>query len=364
MPHADPALLDRLLAEVALRRVNRRDAGDHALFKYNTVQQLSREWNPVRREARGIVFHVPTATVVCRPIRKFFNLDEDDETRLENLPRDVPATVEEKLDGSCVAIHLRDDDVRCVTPGSFASEQALWAEGETRRRGLAPDDAFRAVVAGTTLVCEAIYPENVSVVDYGDRRDLALLAAVDLDGREHPPAGVDALAARFGLSRPRRFDVAVSREMPVAPRDEGYVVSYWTGPVPVRVKVKGAEFLRLHPVVSDMTERSVLDLIETGRLAEFADRMPRAARSQADDIAAALTQRFRSLRARTDAVVAEVAGLPTRKEQALAVSRLAPDAEVRFLSFLALDGALGDAQVWALVRKSLRCRADEPDAAG
>ncbi|MCE9634466.1 MAG: T4 RnlA family RNA ligase [Planctomycetes bacterium] len=359
MPHADAELFDALQREVALRRVNRRDAGEYALFKYNTVQQLSREWTPVRRAARGVVFHVPTGSVVCRPIRKFFNLDEDDETRLENLPAapDVSAVVEEKLDGSCVALHLRDGVVRCVTPGSFTSEQAMWAESEIRRRGLDTDARLRELLAGTTLVCEAIYPENVSVVDYGDRRDLALLAAVDLDGGEHPPVAVDAIAQRFGLARPRRFDLAVSREMPVASSDEGYVVSYWQGPVPTRVKVKGAEFLRLHPVISDMTERSVLDLIETGRLDAFAAQMPRAARAQADDFAAALTQRFRSLRTRADAVAAAVRDLPTRKDRALAVLRLAPDPAVRFLAFFAIDGVLTDAAVWALVRKSLRCRA-------
>ena len=143
---------------------------------------MSRAWTPASRAARGIVFHTPTGTVVCRPMPKFFNLDEHEETRLENLPA-VRAVVDEKVDGSCVSIHLRDGRVRCTTPGSFGSEQAKWAEAELGRRGLCADGGFTEFVRGTTLVCEAVYPENISVVDYGTRRDLVLVAALDVTGR-------------------------------------------------------------------------------------------------------------------------------------------------------------------------------------
>ncbi len=362
MPHADEVLFEAFLREVAERRVNRRDAGDHALFKYNTVQQLSREWTEVRRAARGVVFHVPTVRIVCRPIPKFFNLDEDDETRLENLPADPPR-VEEKLDGSCVSIHLRDGRVRCATPGSFDSEQARWAEKEIARRGLDTHAGLNELAAAATLVCEVIFPENVSVVDYADRRDVVLLAVVDLDGRERPPPEVDAIAARFGLSRPVRVDVAVSREMPVDPRGEGYVVSYWGGPRPLRVKVKGGEYLRLHPVISALNDTVVLDLIRTGRLDEFAARMPRAARARADDIAANLLQHFRSLRASVEQAHAAVRDLPTRKDQALAVLRVA-DPEERGLVFHLLDGRLTDDALWTLVRRRLRGAGDEAQPDG
>lgn len=362
MPHADESLFEAFLREVADRRVNRRDAGDYSLFKYNTVQQLSREWTDVRRAARGVVFHVPTLTVVCRPIPKFFNLDEHDETRFENLPADPPR-VEEKLDGSCVSIHLRDGVIRCATPGSFDSEQARWAEAELARRGLDTDAGLREFAAQATLVCEVIFPENVSVVDYADRRDVVLLAVVDLDGRERPPSEVDAVAARFGLSRPVRVDVAVAREMPVDPRGEGYVVSYWGGPRPLRVKVKGDEYLRLHPVISALSDTVVLDLIRTGRLDEFARHMPRAARERADDIASNLLQRFRSIRARVEEAHAAVRDLPTRKDQALAVQRIA-DPEERGLVFHLLDGRLTDDALWTLVRRRLRGAGEEADAQG
>ena len=360
MPHADPELFEALTREVAARRVNRRDDGEHALFKYNTVQQLSREWTPVRRAARGVIFHVPSASVVCRPIPKFFNLDEADETRLENLPASA-ALVEEKLDGSCVSLHLRDGEIRCATPGSFVSEQARWAQEELARRGLAADAGLRELLAGTTLVCEAIYPQNVSVVDYAERSELVLLAAVDLGGDERRPAEVHALAARFGLGRPRRFDLGVSREMPVDPHAEGYVVSYWQGARPLRVKVKGDEFLRLHPVVSALNDRVVLELIETGRVDEFAARMPRAARERTDDIASALLRHFRALRSSVQAAHDAVKDLPTRKEQALALRRTADPAELP-LVFRMLDGALTDAALWAVVRRSLRAERAVHDA--
>ena len=245
----------------------------------------------------------------------------------------------------------RQDRVRCATPGSFASEQARWAEADLARRGLDTDAALHALLAATTLVCEAVYPQNVSVVDYGERRDLVLVAAVDLDGQEHDPVAVDEIARRFGFTRPRRFEIPVGREMPVDPHDEGYVVSYWTGRRPLRVKVKGARYLDLHCVVTRLSDGVVLELLQEGSFARWAQAMPRAAREKADDLYALLMQRFRAIRARIDPVFDAVRHLPTRKDQASEINRRASSSD-RALVFLALDGKLTDEHIWTVVRRS------------
>ncbi|MET9842806.1 hypothetical protein ABZZ01_34320, partial [Streptomyces virginiae] len=71
---------------------------------------------------------------------------------------------------------------RVASKGSFISAQAVWAQ----RRLDGADTA--ALHPGTTYLAEILYPQNRIVVDYGDRRDLVLLAAFGLDGTEVPLA--------------------------------------------------------------------------------------------------------------------------------------------------------------------------------
>lgn len=56
----------------------------------------------IRRECRGIIFDKASGRILRRPLMKFFNLFEKDETQLSNLDFNLPHRVYTKLDGSFI----------------------------------------------------------------------------------------------------------------------------------------------------------------------------------------------------------------------------------------------------------------------
>jgi hypothetical protein len=113
--------------------------------------------------------------IVARPFAKFFNYG----TPQAVIPAE-PFVVTEKIDGSLGILYYLDGEPHIATRGSFTSEQAARA-----RRCCASYEI--EWTPGTTPLFEIVYPENRIVVDYGDRRELVLLAAIDhATGRDAP----------------------------------------------------------------------------------------------------------------------------------------------------------------------------------
>lgn len=59
--------------------------------------------NVLRRECRGIIFDKVTGKIIRRPLHKFFNLLEREETQTNEIDFYFPHTIFEKLDGSFIA---------------------------------------------------------------------------------------------------------------------------------------------------------------------------------------------------------------------------------------------------------------------
>lgn len=57
----------------------------------------------IRRECRGLIFCSNTGRILRRPLFKFFNINERDETSLKNLDFTLPHKVYTKLDGSMIS---------------------------------------------------------------------------------------------------------------------------------------------------------------------------------------------------------------------------------------------------------------------
>ena len=203
---------------------------------------------------------------------------------------------------------------------------------------------------GLTVLVEIIYPANRIVLDYDGLDDLILLGAVDIaTGRTFGPEAVPGwpgpVVDAFAYA-------TLAEALAAPPRDnrEGLVV-HFTGP-DTRVKIKYAEYVRLHRIVTGLNARIVWEAprwtARPGRAARAAARrVPRLG----DGVAAGLTDRGRGARAAAveAAFAAIVAALPEgwgRKEFALAVVA-APTAERLFLR---LDGKDYRRLLWQQVR--------------
>ncbi|MFG2616561.1 RNA ligase [Streptomyces sp. NPDC048507] len=233
-----------------------------SLYTYTRTAQYEQVWNAVTTRCRGLVADDTTGAVVALPLPKFFNVGEHGAGRpyAPALP-DEPFEVYDKVDGSLAMVFHYADHWRAASRGSFTSAQAGWAQ----RRLDARDTA--ALVPGVTYLAEILYPQNRIVVDYGDRRDLVLLAAFGPDGAEVP------LAEAAGHWRDIGSVVTVWPAMPLAELlaltasntlpggdsatgtdAEGFVLRFASG---VRAKAKLSEYVRLHRVLTRVTERDI-----------------------------------------------------------------------------------------------------------
>ena len=68
----------------------------------DTFPPVSSEADAILRECRGIIFDTATGVILRRPLHKFFNCEEREETQLNKIDFSAPHTVLTKMDGSMI----------------------------------------------------------------------------------------------------------------------------------------------------------------------------------------------------------------------------------------------------------------------
>jgi RNA ligase len=275
--------------------------GDLLLFNYTARAAYARRWNDVERVCRGLIVHVPTATVRAVPFEKFFNLGETPDTTLEALPAG-PCEITAKMDGSMAILYRADDGPAIATRGSFSSSQAQWATAHLRARydlrGL-PDDV--------TLLFEIIYPENRIVVNYGALEALVLIGARRADGYDYTYPELAAFAARYGFPLVARVLAhSIHDVVPLIETSTG--VEGWVVRLPnnLRVKVKTADYFRLHRARFMLSPETVREALVAGTWDSFTIGLPEEFHRESSAIAAAIRALVAAEEARLQALFAEV----------------------------------------------------------
>jgi len=328
------------------------------LLNYTARAQFQGAWDqhPVLLDCRGLVVTADGA-VVAKPFRKFFNAGERPEMRLEALATLEAPEVTHKLDGSMLLTYPYGGGLRMATRGSFTSRQAargtvIWNERYAPSIGnrLDPD---------LTYVFELVGPENRIVVEY-EREGLTLIGlVVTATGRELPYAGVAREASRLGLphveEEPLTGDIGGWQALmgQERPNFEGFVL-FWPEHN-LRVKVKLAEYVRLHRIISGLSERVVWEHLRAGtNLDTVRAVVPEELREWLDATAATLVRSHAGLEDEVRRVVGltRAAGLDPadraqRREVAAIVLRESGSA--RPAVFLALDGKDYADTLWKLL---------------
>jgi len=282
------------------------------LYVYTSRTVFEDAWDEVTMLARGLVLDERAGQVVATPFPKFFNAGEK--------RGDIPALsfeAFEKLDGSLIVIFHAAGKWRCITKGAWDSPQAIWAQAQIDAMDLSP------LSVGTTYLAEAISPENRIVVAY-ERPELVLLAAYDEAGRElgydEVTATAEALrwraAARQGFGSMAEL---MTHTLALPRSSEGYVVRFEDG---TRLKLKGAEYRRIHALISRCTPLAMWEAMVAGDdLRGIKRDLPEEFWVDFDDIT-------RLLEAQRDAIIAKVAATAgavahlTDKEVGLALPTL------------------------------------------
>ncbi len=317
-----------------------------SLFRYSDSCVYNNAWTDAALIARGLILHEELRLVVATPFPKFFNAGE------RGLPApDLPFEVFEKLDGSLIIIFYHDGRWIASTKGAFDSAQAQWAQERIDALDL------DVLTQGTTYLAEAVYPGNRIVVLY-DEPALVMLAAYAQDGSELSFADLDSVARRLGWRSAERHAFSSIKDLIVhagtLPKSkEGFVVRFSDGS---RLKLKGAEYKRIHALISGCTPLAIWEIIAAGDDLEMVRRdLPEEFWADFDDIRARLTTKLASLEARLVQAAASVAHL-TDKELGLQQSRLSRDVKPYVFPFRKKGGLPG---VRSGLLKAIRPTANE-----
>ncbi|MXV89465.1 MAG: hypothetical protein F4121_04320 [Acidimicrobiia bacterium] len=257
-PHLDDLVDASLLSNaIAQGLVSTRSEGSLRILNYTPRATYDRAWNEATLTCRGLIVD-ETDRVVARPFPKFFGPAEPD---APPVPEGRSMVVTEKLDGSLgIAYHHPGGGIRVATRGSLTSDQAavateIWHEKYPAVR----------FGHGVTPLFEIVYPGNRIVTDYGDMRDLVLLAVIDMGtGADLPLEVIDwpgprAARREFGSFAELVGHVSSSPET----AREGFVVRFDTGPdrPHVRLKLKFPAYVVTHRMLTGLTATRVWEIV-------------------------------------------------------------------------------------------------------
>lgn len=278
----DPALLEQMIEQGYIRRQVHQTL-PLAILNYSELAQFERVWNPVTRQCRGLIYEVPTGRILARPFPKFFNHGEPGAPIDWDLDEQVVVT--DKLDGSLGILYDDGDGGAIATRGSFTSDQAIHATALWKRRyaGRNPVPCFH------TLLFEVIFPENRIVVDYRGLDDLVLLGGVELaTGRTTGPWSWTEWTGRMVSIFPY---ATLAEALAAEPREgkEGLVVHFVGSDQ--RVKLKQADYVALHRIVTGLSTRTVWEHLAAGKpLTDLIEPLPDEFHAWVREVGADLTR--------------------------------------------------------------------------
>ncbi len=336
------------MVDAGMVRGQRHETLPLTIYKYTQQAVYSGTWNEITLRCRGVVLD-DEGNIVVNGFTKFFNHSEPMGSAVYAARKGMPYEVTEKLDGSLIQAALWNGNPIVTSSGSFTSPQA--AEG---RKWISP----ALLKEGLTYLFEIIYPGNRIVLDYGQRDTLVLLALRDTATGEEVDLELDSNFEHVKAVRLTLEEI----EQDLARADfidkEGYVVRYADG---ARVKMKYAEYMRLHKIVAGVNEKFVWEALRDGvdleaSLKGVPDELFNFVQTTAFD----LRKQYRELEARADDAHFEAKHFQTRKEQAAHL--MAKHKEISVLVFCLLDGKPVAPKIWKLLEPENKPQKEPQDA--
>lgn len=222
---------------------------DLFILNYTEKVQYENLWDEFLIQARGLVVN-SKGTVVARPFRKFFNIEEGKHTPTSEFE------IYEKMDGSLGIMFYYRGEWHYASRGSFTSDQAI------KFKEIFESKYKTSYLTTTnTYLFEIIYPENRIVVDYNGMEDVIMLGEIhnvsgeELDLKYWENSIFNVVKRYDGIS-----DYSTLKGM-VNDNAEGFVVRFSNGD---RMKVKGEEYIRLHKVMTNLSTTAIWEVLASG----------------------------------------------------------------------------------------------------
>ena len=279
--------------------------GDLVLIRYNLMDTDAQFWakyGGMYRECRSIVLDKRNECLVLTPFRKFFNLNETEETA-EKLIRERIANakrveVSDKLDGSMQSARYYNGEF--VLAGTQALDPDLSFRVAIGYSLL--DDNYKRMLLNNpncTFIFELICREDKHVVLYTEeQRGLYLIGVRNvLTGKQWSYADVIGIAQEYGVKHTRVFDKALDEmlaELDDKSSDEaeGFVIDI-DG---YKVKLKYNDYLAIHRMLTKLVSTNVIiRCVDNGSWDDVRSKMPEAYRPDADVVVADVKEYVRKM---------------------------------------------------------------------
>lgn len=294
--------------------------GNLIIWCYTNKCQYDRVWTPETRMSRGLVT-TKQGEIVCRPFPKFFNLNEMEETRLSNLPKE-PYEVFEKLDGSLLNLFYYKG-WQATTKGSF---DIVYIDEAKKFFGFDHLNVMWNTNRHHTICTEAVVPADIDlmrrVVDHDP--GLYFLAAMDNEtGQEIMDSTLTRVyRSQFSRDNKEFFAKPVDRSLEdlIARGSgeegtEGWVIRYASG---LRVRIKTFWYLKLFKFLSHCNDEGIKEFLIGNEDDGWKQAIPEEFRLEVDEICRDIMFRYDSEVARLDKKFKDCYS-ENRKEFALAV---------------------------------------------
>jgi len=267
------------------------------IWNYSPTVQYDKLWDNITLKCRALITD-QEGLVVAKSFDKFFNIEE-----LRDIPNE-PFDVYEKLDGSLIVIAWYKGEMVVASKASFNSAHSNEAKRILSKYDLSQLDSTKSYCA------ELIVKWNKIVCDYGDKEDIVLLAKFDNYGNEY-----DLYQEKNAFPIVKKYDgikdLSLIKSL-IKDDQEGFVIRFKSG---TRIKIKGEEYVRLHRIVTGVTEKLILETLRNGHSMDvFLDKVPDEFYNWVKKVQKRMTDEYNEILNQSKAVYKE---FPTRKEAAM-----------------------------------------------
>lgn len=218
------------------------------IWNYSQTTQYEGKWDEVTLQCRGLVTDTD-GNVVARPFKKFFNMEEGKHTPTSEFD------VYEKMDGSLGILFMYRGEWIFASRGSFTSDQAI------KGKELLDKYDLDLLSPGYTYLFEIIYPENRIVCEY-NYEDVVMLGCIEVTDGGEVDIHNEYYTNNFNVVK--RYDGIKDYSTLkgiIKDNQEGFVIRFSNGE---RMKIKGEEYLRLHKIMTEISTKSVWEVLSNG----------------------------------------------------------------------------------------------------
>lgn len=233
--------------------------------------------DPLACEARGITFDKETGNIIGRPLHKFFNLGEREDTLKNNVNFSDIFSIWDKIDGTMISLHRVNGNLAVKTKKSFLSNEAKRATQFLSK----PENQnilkfCNELVDEFTPVFEFIDPENTIVISH-KKMDVVLLHVRHIKTGSYIPYNdpdLTALVEKYNIKRLSPLNLkqtekgtldidSVLEDLKVIEGIEGYVMQFNDGRM---IKIKSDWYNAQHRAEAGLRERDVVKMFLDGTL--------------------------------------------------------------------------------------------------